>query len=125
MLPAWGALAITLGLLVLALAALRRLQRGLGGGALPLRVVQRAALGPKHGVALVRCGARVLVVGQAEGGLSLLGELEGDDLRAALDASERGAVPALPSAAARPVPAWVARLTGAAGLVLLAATALP
>lgn len=77
-----GALTVTLGLLALAVRLLRRLQAGSGvaGGEarpLPLQVLQRLPLGPRHGIALVRVADRVLVVSLAESGARLLVELDG------------------------------------------------
>lgn len=76
-----GALAVTLGLVALAVRLLRRLQAGSGGWGggrqLPLQVLQRLPLGPRHGIALVRVADRVLVVSLAESGARLLAELDG------------------------------------------------
>lgn len=73
-----GALAVTLGLLVVLVHVLRRVQ---GGGSrashgFPLRVLKRTSLGPKQGVGLLQVGERVLVVSIAEGGARLLTELD-------------------------------------------------
>ena len=75
-----GATALVAGLLLLLTAWLRRLQRGGGrGAAFPFEVMQRIATGPKQGLALVRCGDRVLVMSCTAEGMSLVTELEGDD----------------------------------------------
>lgn len=77
-----AALAVTLGLLGVAIHLLRRFQSSASAGArgLKLEVVRRVMLGPKQGIALLRVGERVLVVGIAESGISLLTELSGDAL---------------------------------------------
>ena len=58
MLSAFGSLAITLGLLALALWALRRFTPGARPQvcAVPLEILRRVATGPKQGVALLRVG---------------------------------------------------------------------
>jgi flagellar biosynthetic protein FliP len=77
----FAALAAVLALLLVALRVLRRFAPAAGAGRarLPLEVVQRVAVGPKQGVAVVRVGGRVLVVGTGEGGLHTLAELDGAD----------------------------------------------
>src|SRR5215211_7231650 len=79
-----AALAFVLGLGALALWALKRF----GGGTLALRpsksrvtveVVQRVALGPKSGLAVVRVGERVMAVSVGEGGIRPLFELDEND----------------------------------------------
>ena len=81
-----AAFAVTLGLLAVAFRMLRRVQSGLGraGRGVPLEVLQRAPLGPRQGVALVRVADRVLVVSVAEQGARLLTELTGPALEEAL-----------------------------------------
>ncbi len=87
MISALASLAITLGLLALGVWALRRLAPGAGPGGpgVPLQVLRRVATGPKHGVALLRVGDRVLVVSLADDGARLLTELDGADRDQALD----------------------------------------
>ena len=96
-------------LLGLALRVLQRYAPGAGVGARALRmeVVQRLALGPKQGIAVVRIGERVLAVSMGEGGVRLIQELSGDEgLAAALEsAPARPALPALPALAAGRLPA--------------------
>jgi flagellar biosynthesis protein FliP len=89
-----AALAITLGLLAMALHLLRRFQSSATGGArgLKLEVVRRVMLGPKQGIALLRVGERVLVVGIAESGISLLTELSGEALADTLKPPAPGSV---------------------------------
>ncbi len=85
-----AAFSLTLGVLVIAVWMLRRLQghgNGRGRG-VRLELLQRMSVGPRQGVALPRVGDRVLVVTLAEGGAPLLRELSGPALTEAL-----GAVP--------------------------------
>jgi flagellar biosynthesis protein FliP len=86
MLAAVASLAVTLGVLFLALHFLRRLQGGTAprGRRVPLSILQRVSTGHRQGIALVRCGERVLVVSVADGGARMLTELSGDDLTQAL-----------------------------------------
>lgn len=92
MLAALAPLAVTIGLLFLALHVLRRMQPGnaTGRGPFALTVLRRVSLGPKQGLAVVRCGSRVLVVGSGEHATSLVAELTGADADAAIAASEAG-----------------------------------
>jgi len=113
MFAAFTALLVTVGVMLIALRLLGRMQgvsaRGLAGGALQL--LDRVSTGPRQGIVLLRAGERVLVVGVGESH-TLLAELSGADRDAAL-ASQRSAIPG-----ARP--AWLSRI----GL-LLALTVLP
>ena len=78
-------LALVLGLLGLLVRLLRRFTMGVAGGRgrLPMEVVQRLALGPKQGIAVVRIGDQLLAVSLGEGGVRPLAEL-GDGERALL-----------------------------------------
>ena len=80
-----GTLGLVLGLMAVALRLLRRFAMGTAGrrGRLPMEVVQRLALGPKQGIAVVRVGERLLAVSLGEGGVRPLAEL-GDAERAML-----------------------------------------
>jgi flagellar biosynthesis protein FliP len=73
MLSAFASLSITLGLLALALWALRRFPPGARprACAVPLEILRRVATGPKQGVALLRVGERVLLISLADDGASL------------------------------------------------------
>ncbi len=72
----FASLLVTLGLLVLALRGLRALARAPARGSAALEVLQRVAVGPKHAVALVRAGDRLLVVGLGESSVQLLTEMD-------------------------------------------------
>jgi flagellar biosynthetic protein FliP len=89
-----AALAVTLGLLAVAVHFLRRLQTGQAGNGrgVRLEILRRVMIGPKQGIALLRVGERVLVVGIAENGVSLLTELSGDALSDTLKPSSPAAV---------------------------------
>ena len=73
-----AALSFVLGLLFVTL----RLLKGLPGlhsrqsEGPELRVLSRAPLTPKQGLATVRVGEKVLVVGYADGGVTAVGEVE-------------------------------------------------
>ena len=87
MLSGLGSLCVTLGLLALALWALRRLTPGARpeAGGVPLEILRRIGTGPKQAVALLRVGGRVLVVSLADDGIRLLAELDGHDRLQALE----------------------------------------
>jgi flagellar biosynthesis protein FliP len=112
--------------LVLALIGVgaRLLQRfagriGSGRTKLPLEVLQRVALGPKQGVAIVRIGDRALAVSMGEGGVRTLLELD-EETRRALEAPAEPQVPAI-----RPLPDFRAALRSALrGAAVVAALAL-
>ncbi|MBP6669099.1 MAG: flagellar type III secretion system pore protein FliP [Gemmatimonadales bacterium] len=103
MLSAVASLLVTVGLLALGLWALRRFVPGAvradGAAGLPFRLLRRLATGPKHAVALVQVGGRVLVVTLAEDGARMLTELDGEDRALALGepAARPAAVPARPA----------------------------
>src|SRR5262249_28375577 len=81
------ALAVTLGLLALGVALLKRLPSLTGGKTGALEVLQRLPLGPRQGIALVRVGERVLVVGMADHDVRLLTELPREEWAAAAAAA--------------------------------------
>lgn len=104
-----GATAVVTGLLLLGTAWLRRLQRGGGGcAAFPFEVVQRIATGPKQGMALVRCGDRVLLMACTAEGMALVTEMTGEDRDRVLGAT-------------RPVMVARGGFAGAAALLLMLA----
>src|SRR5579862_8446280 len=85
MLATLSAFAVTIGLLLLTLHLLKRLQgRGTSRGRVPLTVLQRVATGPRQGIGLVRVADRVLDVSFGEHGATLLTELGGSSLTHAL-----------------------------------------
>jgi flagellar biosynthesis protein FliP len=81
-LAAFGVVLILLGL---CLRMLKRFSPGgsAAGARLPMEVVQRLALAPKQGIAVVRIGERVLAVSIGEGGVRPLMELQQSDIEAA------------------------------------------
>ncbi len=103
MLPAVSSLLITLGALGGGLWLLRRFVPGARGGAvtIPLVVLRRVATGPKHGVALLQVGGRVLLVSLADDGARLLTEIDGDDRTLALASTGGEPGPAAPPAVFR------------------------
>ncbi len=108
-----AALAVTLGVMLVALRLLQRVRNG-GSGRVTLRVLQRVETGPRQSIALVQVVDRVLVVSLAEHGSRLLTEL---------DESARAQVLASPAAA--PVAADPAEQGLAKALGALAAGRLP
>ncbi|MFH1060201.1 MAG: flagellar biosynthetic protein FliO [Pseudomonadota bacterium] len=99
---------LALGLVLALVLALYWLARrflpgaaGLGQAA-GLRVLGRLSLGPKKGLALVEVGRRVLVLGLAEQGLSLLATIDDPEEIAALGAAKPGFGQVLRRAAAGP-----------------------
>lgn len=117
MLGLFAALLVTVLVLLLAVRGLRAIQAGAAAGPLPLHVLQRVAAGPKHAIAVVRAGDRVLLVGLGEAGVQLLAELDGTDLAAALAPPDVGTAP--------PPPGWrlLRRLAGLGAVALVAGLA--
>ena len=107
MLPALASLLITLGALGGGFWLLRRFVPGARGGSatIPLVVLRRVATGPKHGVALLQVGERVLLVSLADDGARLLTEIDGSDRDTALSAAPTASTAVAPPAVFRlPVP---------------------
>lgn len=74
-------LGFVLALLGIVLKLLRRFApTSSTGSTLRMEVVQRLALGPKQGIAVIRVGERVVAVSVGEGGVNRLFELENDEL---------------------------------------------
>jgi flagellar biosynthetic protein FliP len=73
-------LALVLGLLAITMRVLRKVSQGSplgrGRGAVPLEVVQRIALGPRQGIAVVRIGEQLVAVSVGEGGVRTIAELD-------------------------------------------------
>lgn len=81
-----GTLGLVLGLFLVAARALRSYTSGtMGGGGerIRLEVVQRLALGPKQGIAVVRIGQRTVAVSLGEGGVRHLMDVEEHETGAA------------------------------------------
>lgn len=105
MFAAVAALAVTLGILLLALRWLGRLHGVRPGGMRTgaLEVLDRTATGPRQGIALVRVADRVLIVGIGEDHV-LLGELDGGAREELLHGQQA------PGAARRPASSLLGRL---------------
>jgi flagellar biosynthetic protein FliP len=74
-----GTLGLVLGLFLVAARVLRSYTSGTMGGSgerIRLEVVQRLALGPKQGIAVVRIGDRTVAVSMGEGGVRHLMDIE-------------------------------------------------
>lgn len=73
-------LALVLGLLAITMRLLRKVSQGgmsvRGGGAIHLEVVQRIALGPRQGIAVVRIADQLVAVSVGEGGVRQIAELD-------------------------------------------------
>jgi flagellar biosynthesis protein FliP len=74
-------LGFVLALLGVALKLLRRFApTATSGASLRMEIVQRLALGPKQGIAVIRVGQRIVAVSVGEGGVNRLFELEQDEV---------------------------------------------
>lgn len=93
-----AALAFVLGLGAFALWAVKRFSAGALSprSRIPVEVVQRIALGPKAGLAVVRVGERVMAISVGDGGIRPLFELDESD-RQRVIASSQTPTPVLPS----------------------------
>ena len=146
MLGVLGVLALVLGLLVLTMRYLKRFapNGGAGLGKVPLEVVQRLALSPKQGIAIVRIGERFVAISMGDGGVRALAELDAGPTSLGAPFSASGAASGAPwrgtahAATASPVSPVVAStlpsdfrnllrtaLRGSTTLALLAAVLLP
>lgn len=86
-----GSLAVVVGLLLLIARFAGRRFRTTNGAA--IQVVHRQALGRGQGVAVVAVGTRVLVLGTTEQQVTLLAEVEPDEVGLDLAADALGVVP--------------------------------
>ena len=86
-------LALVGGLLLLASRVAKK--RGLGGATELIEVVSRQRMGRASSVTVLRIAGRVLVVGATDAHITLLAELEDDELQAALPAPRAAADPVL------------------------------
>jgi len=109
---AWVGIIAALGIVFVlmggAFAVMRRFIAGSAGTGSRLRmeVVQRIALGPKQGIAVVRIGGNVVAVSMGDGGIRPLLELDGED-REVILAAAAPVPPALPA-----LPTWMSRRAG-------------
>jgi flagellar biosynthesis protein FliP len=89
-------LALVLGLLAVTMRLLRKVSQGgsLGRskGGVSLEVVQRIALGPRQGIAVVRIGEQLVAVSVGEGGVRTLAELEATEAPAVVHEPLTGVV---------------------------------
>lgn len=89
-------LALVLGLLAVTMRLLRKVSQGgtLGRskGGVSLEVVQRIALGPRQGIAVVRIGEQLVAVSVGEGGVRTLAELEATEAPAVVHEALTGVV---------------------------------
>jgi flagellar biosynthetic protein FliP len=85
MVGAIAAFGFVLALLGVALKVLQRFAPGVrgAGSALRMEIVQRMALGPKQGIAVIRVGDRLLAVSVGDGGVRLLQEVTGVEMETA------------------------------------------
>ena len=122
-------LGFVLTLLGIALKLLRRFAPSSATNArLRMEVVQRLALGPKQGIAVIRVGERLVAVSVGDGGINRLFELEESEVRAAAAAAvipERSARPSASSLDFRTILSGALRNAGmvAAFVMCAAATA--
>ena len=130
MLEAIAAFGFVLALLGVTLKILQRYAPGgarVGGKGLRMEVVQRLAIGPKQGIAVVRVGEKLLAVSMGEGGVRLIQELDGVQVEVAPAAGDaaRPALPGLPQLKSpRAFGALVRQALRNAAVVLLAAGAM-
>lgn len=87
-------LVLSLGLIAAVLVFASRLakKRGLGQGNGLIEVVARQRMGRASSVSVLRVAGRVLVVGSTDAQVTLLAEMEEDEVRSALAASPHAAV---------------------------------
>lgn len=97
-------LAFVLALLAITMRVLRKVSHGtaLGKakGGVQLEIVQRIALGPRQGIAVVRIGGQLVAVSVGEGGVRAIAELDADAANAPAPAREAitGPITAAPGA---------------------------
>jgi len=107
---------LALGLVVLLIGlAYKLLQRFAGGGPgggrgdLPLEVLDRVALGPKQGIAVVRLGDRLVAVSVGDGGVHSVAEITGEEARGLLQQAKASSGEGSPS----PAREWMSRMSDA------------
>ena len=71
-------LALVLALVAITMRVLRRVTNAAvtSRGTVPLAVLQRVALGPRQGIAIVQIGDQLIAVSVGEGGVRTIAELE-------------------------------------------------
>lgn len=113
------AFGLVFALMGLALRLLQRYGPGRvsGSGGVRMELVQRMALGPKQGIAVVRVGDRLLAVSTGEGGIRPLAELDEEELEDAVAAPPPP--PIVPLAAQRHLRALFRMATRSAAAVAL------
>ena len=84
-------LLLVLGLAVIATRGLRWLSAPQTGPNSPVRMIARLPVGPQQTVVLVAVGSRRLLIGQSPQQLTVLADLAGEDLDAALSAATESA----------------------------------
>jgi flagellar protein FliO/FliZ len=95
---------------VLAFASRLAKKRGLGAGNGLIEVVARQRMGRASSVSVLRVAGRVLVVGSTDEQVTLLAEVEEEEVQTALAASPRGiALAATASDGSTPAPSLAAR----------------
>ena len=99
-----GSLAVVVGLLLLIARGVNRRFKAPAGAA--IQGVHRQALGRGQGVAVVAVGTRVLVLGTTEQQVTLLAEVEPDEV--GLDVLDEGGLGVPPDEDGAPVPAGTA-----------------
>ncbi len=118
-------LAFVLALLAITMRVLRKVSHGtpLGRakGGVQLEVVQRIALGPRQGIAVVRIGGQLVAVSVGEGGVRAIAELDAEDasVPAATREALSGPISAAPAGPSRDFRAALMHGLRSAGLPLL------
>ena len=97
-------LVLCLGLIAAVLFFASRVakKRGLGGPTGVIEVVARQRMGRASSVSVLRVAGRVLVVGSTDAQVTLLAEMEDDEVATALAAGPRAAATGVEGAAPRP-----------------------
>lgn len=118
-------LAFVLALLAITMRVLRKVSHGaaLGRtkGGVQLEIVQRIALGPRQGIAVVRIGGQLVAVSVGEGGVRAIAELDAEEANAPAPAREAltGPISSAPAGQSRDFRAALMHGLRSAGLPLL------
>ena len=105
-----GSLALVVGLLLLIARFANRRFKAPAGAA--IQVVQRQALGRGQGVAVVAVGTRILVLGTTEQQITLLAEVEPDEIGLDLTPADPDADPDAEPLDVPPTPSSTSALAG-------------